>query len=92
MLKNIVVSLVVSLIVSVGVLYYYHKHYAPKIVAVNFNSFLKKQEKLFILGRINKQQLESNLKKGLLIVKKQPKNAVVLAGKCVLRGKVIDIK
>lgn len=92
MLKNAVVSFVISLIVTVGCLYYYHKHYEPKIVAVNFNDFLKKQEKLFILGRITKKQLERNLKRGLLIVKNQPKNAVVLSGRCVLRGHVINIK
>ncbi|AEA33612.1 hypothetical protein [Hippea maritima] len=91
MLKNIIVSLIVSLIVSVGSLYYYHRHFAPKIVAINFNDFLNQQEKLFIVGKINQQQLKDNLKRGLLVVKKQPKNAVVLAGRCVLRGKVINI-
>ncbi len=92
MLKNIIVSFVVSLIVVVGSLYYYHKHYQPKIVAINFNDFLKKQERLFILGKITKKQFEQNLKHGLLIVKNQPKNAVVLSGRCMLRGHVINIK
>ena len=92
MIKNAVVSFIISLIVTVGGLYYYHKHYEPKIVAVNFNDFLKKQEKLFILGKITKKQFEHNIKHGLLVIKSQPKNAIVLSGKCLLRGHVIDIK
>ncbi len=92
MLKNAVVSLIISLIVAVGSLYYYHKHYEPKIVAVNFNDFLKRQEKLFILGKITKKQLEQNIKHGLLVIKNQPKNAMVLSGRCLLRGHVINIK
>ena len=92
MLKNAVVSFVISLIVVVGGLYYYHKHYEPKIVAINFNDFLIHQEKQFILGKITKKQFEQNLKRGVLFIKRQPKNAVVLSGKCVLRGHVINIK
>lgn len=92
MLKNAVVSFFISLIVVVGGLYYYHKHYQIKIVAVNFNSFLRNQEKQFILGKITKKQFEQNLKRGVLFIKKQPKNAVVLSGRCVLRGHVLNLK
>lgn len=92
MLKNAIVSFIISLAVVAGGLYYYHKHYEPKIVAVNFNNFLKSQEKQFILGKITKKQLEYNLKRGLLVIKNQPRNAVVLSGKCLLRGHAINIK
>lgn len=92
MLKNAFVSFVISLVVVVGGLYYYHSHYKTKIIAVNFNDFLRNQEKQYILGKITKKQFEQNLKRGILFIKKQPKNAVVLTGRCVLRGHVLNIK
>ena len=92
LIRTILVSFIVSLAVVAGGLYYYHKHYEVKIVAVNFNSWLKNQEKQFILGKITKKQLMEKLNYGLSIVYHQPKGSMVLSGECVLKGRVIKIK
>ncbi len=96
MIKNILINAFVSLVISIAVvaigLRYYYTHYEQKLVAVNFDSFLKNQEKLFLLGKITQKQFEQNLERGVAVVKKQPKNALVLDGMDVLRGHVINIK
>ena len=92
LIKTVIVSFMISLIVSIGTLYYYHTHYAPKIVAVNLNAYLHKQERAFVMGQITKQQLQERLRDIISYVKKQPKNTVILTGNCVLRGKVVNLK
>lgn len=91
-IKAVLVSLAVSLLVSIGTLYYYHTHYAPKIIAINLNTYLQKQERAFVTGQITKQQLQEKLKEIVAYIKKQPKNTVILTGSCVLRGKVVNLK
>lgn len=90
--KTIIISFVVSVLVCFGSLYYYHKHYAPKIIAVNLNAYLKKQERAYVSGLITKQQLQQRINRVVSVIKSQPKNATVLTGNCVLRGKIIKFK
>ena len=89
--KTVAVAFIVSLLVSVGTLYYYHKHYAPKIVAINLNNYIQKQERAFVTGQITKQQLQERLKEVVDYIKKQPKNTIILTGNCVLRGKMVNL-
>ncbi len=91
-IKIILISFIVSLITCIGTLYYYHRHYEPRIIAVNLNSFLKKQERAFVNGQITKQQLQERINEAVSFIKSQPKNTVVLTGNCVLRGKVVNIR
>ena len=91
-IKTIAIAFIVSLFVSVGTLYYYNKHYATKIVAINLNNYLQKQERAFVTGQITKQQFQERLKEVVDYIKRQPKNTIILTGNCVLRGKVINLK
>ena len=91
-IKTVVIAFIVSLLVNMGTLYYYHQHYAPNIIAVNLNTYFKKQEIAFVTGQITKQELQERVKEVIDYIKRQPKNTIVLTGNCVLKGKVVSLK
>jgi len=91
-IKTIAVSFLVSLITVIGGLYYYNKHYAVKVVAVNIDSYIQKQERMFVSGKINANQLKQNINRFVSYVKSFPKNTVVLKGSCVIRGKIAKLR
>ena len=80
------VSLLISMVASVGSVYVYDRFYAQKVVAVDIKGFIAEQKALYMAGKINDEQFRANVDKMTLLVKAIPKNRVAIIGDAVIRN------
>lgn len=84
-------TVLLSAVVSFGCVYFYHNYYAQKVIGVNLTKYVTQQQKLFLQGKITKEQLTENIADAGEIIVHQPKRYVVILGNSVLRGKVVGL-
>ncbi len=84
-------TIILSAVVSIGCIYIYHNHYAEKVVGVDLSKYVAEQQRLFLQGKITKEQLAKNINDLGRRIAHQPKRYVVILGSSILRGKVIEL-
>lgn len=74
----IVVTVIVSLVSSVGSVFTYDRFFAQKVVTANISKFVIDQRELYFQGKIDKQQYINSLTSFITLLKSQPKNRVII--------------
>jgi hypothetical protein len=82
--KQILFGVLLGVLFSVGSLFVYHRHYAPKIVAVDLNAYVTEQRVLFLKGEIGENELKENFDKLERVISGLPRGTVALRGDVVL--------
>ena len=89
----ILISIVISLIISLSCVAWYHHYFAPRIVTVDLKGYVREQRNLFLANKIGQKDLRKNLDKMEEIITSIPKNNIVFSRDAVLRNaKVIELK
>jgi hypothetical protein len=82
--KILLINVLVSLLISVGVLYVYDKYYAQKIVAFDLKGYIIGLRDMYVSGKINDEELKRAIDIAYAVIKNQKKNKVVLMGDVIL--------
>jgi len=77
-------TVISAIVVFIG-LRIYDTKYANRIVSVDFNKYVQKQEALFLLNKITKAQFEKNLSNASNVILSLPKNDIVVDSRAFLR-------
>ena len=84
------ISLLVSMLVSVGSVYVYDRFYAQKIIAVDIKGFIATQRDLYLSGKETGKEFRANIDKLAMAVKGIPKNRVAIMEDAVIRNAEIE--
>ena len=79
-------SLLISMVASVGSVYVYDRFYAQKVVAVDIKGYIQKQRDLYLAGKLNNEQLKAKIDKLSAVVTAIPKNRVAIMGDVVIKN------
>jgi hypothetical protein len=82
--KVILINVLVSLLVSVGVVYVYDRYYAQKIVAFDLQGYIIGLRDMYMSGKIDDEGLKRAIDAAYAVIKSQRKNKVVLMGDVIL--------
>jgi hypothetical protein len=82
--KVLVINILVSFLVSVGVVYVYDRYYAQKIVAFDLKGYVMGLRDMYLAGKINDEGLRQAIEAAYVAVKSQAKNKVVIMGDVIL--------
>ncbi len=80
------VSLIVSVVSSVGAVYIYHEKYSPKFLTMDVVGYLNEQRDLYLAGKLTDDDLKKRLDSMKNAIEQPPGRYVVLSGEAVLRG------
>jgi len=81
----------ISAAVSAGSLYYYHSHFASRIVAFDSAKHINSLRQQLIEKKIDKEELDKRIAKLGVFLKSQPDNMVILP-KAIVIGNVETIQ
>jgi hypothetical protein len=84
LIKVLLINILVSLLISVGVVYVYDKYYAQKIVAFDLKGYIIGLREMYIAGKINDEGLKQAIEAAYVAIKNQRRNKVVLMGDVIL--------
>ena len=84
------ISLLVSMLASVGSVYVYDRFYAQKIVAVDIKGYIAAQRDLYLSGKETGKEFRANIDKLAAAVKSIPKNRVAIMEDAVIRNAEIE--
>ncbi len=84
------ISLLVSMLASVGSVYVYDRFYAQKIVAVDIKGYIAAQRDLYLSGKETGKEFRENIDKLATVVKSIPKNRVAIMEDAVIRNAEIE--
>jgi hypothetical protein len=82
--KVLVINILVSFLVSVGVVYIYDRYYAQKIVAFDLKGYVIGLRDMYLAGKINDEGLRQAIEAAYVAVRNQAKNKVVIMGDVIL--------
>jgi hypothetical protein len=92
LITNIIVSLLVSLMVITGGLYYYDKNYAQKIVTYDMVKSMEALRVLYAQGKLSDEQLKSSIAViDEKISKSTGKNDIVFLKDVIIKGNIKEI-
>lgn len=83
---NPISVIIICLIVSILVVYAYDRFFAQKIVTFDLKGFIKEQKELYMKGQIDDNQFKMNVDNVEAMLKRVPRNKVVIMGDVVLKG------
>lgn len=86
MIKNIVITSLISLLISAVAVFAYDRLYAKKVVAIDIASFVEDQKKLYLEGEMTKADLESRFEGLRKVLDELPENYIVIHGTAVVRN------
>ena len=89
--KILLINILVSFLVSVGVVYVYDRYYAQKVVAFDLRGYMFGLREMYLTGKINDEGLKYAIDAAYATLQKQRKNRVVLM-KDVILSQVEEIK
>ena len=84
------ISLLVSMLASVGSVYVYDRFYAQKIVAVDIKGYIATQRDLYLSGKETGKEFRANIDELAVAVKGIPKNRVAIMGDAVIKNAEIE--
>ena len=83
-LKHWFITLILSAIVSISVVWLYHKNYATRVVAIDMKPYVEEQKKLFLEGKIDEKELKKNFSKLERVVSSLPRNKIAIMKEVVV--------
>lgn len=81
-----VISFLASLLVTAGGIYYYHRHYAAKIVVVDLAEYIADQKERFVNGEISMEQAKANIEEIKAHIDGLPGNYIVMGKESIISG------
>jgi hypothetical protein len=82
--KILLINILVSFLVSVGVVYVYDRYYAQKVVAFDLRGYMLGLRDMYLAGKINDEGLKIAIDAVHATIQKQGKNRVVLMKDVIL--------
>lgn len=94
MLRTVFLSVIISALVTAGMIYYYDTHYALKIETVDLRGYVKSMERQRAEGEISREQLTQSVRRLSDAVKAETArpNRIVILKEVIAGGKVKEIK
>ena len=90
--KQIILTVLISLIVSAGSIFVYDQFFAQKIIMFDLKGYIATLRDLYIAGKINDKQLQSAIDRIEVVVNSQPKREVIITSDVILgKGRVRDV-
>ena len=83
-LKHWFISLILSMLVSVSVVWLYHTNYSTQVVAIDIKPYIEEQKKMFLDGKIDEKDLKRNLLHLEKVVSALPKNKIAIMKEVVV--------
>lgn len=80
----LLISFIATIVFSGIFIYYYHKKYALKIIAVDLAGFVESQKESFVSGKVNEKWLTEKREELTQYLKKVPENTLLLTSDVVL--------
>ena len=90
-MKNVIVSVIVSVLITAGGLWYYDRHYATHIAVFDMNNYLSALKKDYVAGKLPREELQKRIADLKSLVGEQSPNTVTLLKEVVLSGKVQEL-
>jgi len=90
-LKNLIVSVLVSAIITAGGLWYYDRHYATHIAVFDMNGYLQGLKRDFVAGKLPRDELQKRIAELKTLVGTHSPNTITLLKEVVLSGKVQEL-
>jgi hypothetical protein len=88
-LKNLFVSILTSVIIAGGLLWYYDQHAATKIAVIDMDGYVNQLRSDYIQGKLSKEQLDEDLQRlSRQIKEKYSSNTILLLKEVVVNGDV----
>ena len=88
-MKHLIIHLLVSLVVTCGLLWAYDRHVAVKIAVIDMQGYVEGLQSVYMQGKIPKQQLDERLKQlSDQIREKYSSNTILLLQEVVVSGDV----
>ena len=60
-MKNVIVSVIVSVLITAGGLWYYDHHYATHIAVFDMNNYLSALKKDYVAGKLPREELQKRI-------------------------------
>jgi hypothetical protein len=87
---TLIISTIIAVSASVISVYYYHKNYAFKIIAVDLAGFVESQKESFVSGKVDENWLIRKKEELTNYLKKLPQNTLLLTSDVVLSDYPVD--
>ena len=84
LLPILLVSLGICLVVSLSVTYFYHQHYATRIMSIDLKGYTEKEKDKILAGEISLEEYAESLKAIKAQISALPSNTVVLLKQVVI--------
>ena len=81
-----VISVLISILITAGGIYYYHRHYAAKIVVVDLAEYIAYQKERFVNGEITMEEARANIKDIKTHIDGLPENFIVMGKESIISG------
>lgn len=81
-----VISVLISILITAGGIYYYHRHYAAKIVVVDLAEYIAYQKERFVNGEIAMEEARANIKDIKTHIDGLPGNFIVMGKESIISG------
>ena len=91
-MKNLIVSILVSALFTVGGLWYYDRHYATHIAVFDMNGYLSGLKNDYVAGKLSREELQKRIADLKTFVGAQSPNTITLLKEVVLSGKVQELE
>ena len=90
-MKNLLISILASLVVTGGLLWAYDQQFAVKIAVIDMHEYVDHLKSDYMQGQISKEQLDKNLKELSDQIKEEySSNTILLLKEVVVSGDVAD--
>jgi len=86
MRRTVAVAIIVSLAISAGAIYLYDRHFAPRIVVLDLNGYIEKQNVQFTGNRIDAQKLRARFKAARGKIEELSRDSIILSKEAVIAG------
>lgn len=90
--RMIAKGVLISAMLTIGILAAYDNYFAQKIVALDVKGYIAEQRDLYLSGKINDDQLKESFDRLEKVKERVPKNKVIILGDVLVRKNVEEIK
>jgi len=84
-------SVLISALLTIGLLAAYDNYFAQKIVALDVKGYIAEQRDLYLAGKINDAQLKESFDRLERVKDKVPRNRIIILGDVLVRKNVEEI-
>lgn len=85
-IKQIIITVLISAVVSSGCIFVYDKFFAQKIIMFDLKGYVATLRDLYVAGKMNDEQLKRAIDRIEAIVNSQPKRKIIITSDVLLGG------